>query len=142
MSVVILLSSCKIILGSWSCTIMKYDQIRDPTSETQSSSSSQCLLLSLQSSGQRKGRFQYINTQCFKKWIKHFWFEGVKIEEMVKMGFFAGLFGTMFEFYGGMFRLTFFLPFTLLQVLENPFTEKNGIYFTVCSIGDCESTVG
>ena len=35
---------------------------------------------------------------------------------MVKMGFFAGLFGTMFEFYGGMFRLTFFLPFTLLQV--------------------------
>ena len=58
------------------------------------------------------------------------------------MGFFAGLFGTMFEFYGGMFRLTFFLPFTLLQVLENPFTEKNGIYFTVCSIGDCESTVG
>ena len=32
------------------------------------------------------------------------------------MGFFAGLFGTMFEFYGGMFRLTFFLPFTLLQV--------------------------
>jgi len=37
---------------------------------------------------------------------------------MVKMGFFAGLFGTMFEFYGGMFRLTFFLPFTLLQAWQ------------------------
>jgi len=34
------------------------------------------------------------------------------------MGFFAGLFGTMFEFYGGMFRLTFFLPFTLLQAWQ------------------------
>ena len=35
---------------------------------------------------------------------------------MFKIGFWTGLFGTMFEFYGGVFRLTFFLPFTLLQV--------------------------
>ena len=31
-------------------------------------------------------------------------------------GFFSNFVCTMFDFYGGMFRLTFFLPFVLLQV--------------------------
>ena len=37
-------------------------------------------------------------------------------QTMRRRGLFANFVGTMFDFYGGMFRLTFFLPFTLLQV--------------------------
>lgn len=35
---------------------------------------------------------------------------------MQRGGFFSNFVCTMFDFYGGMFRLTFFLPFVLLQV--------------------------
>ena len=38
--------------------------------------------------------------------------------EMHRRGFFSNFFRTMFDFYGGMFRLTFFLPFVLMQVIQ------------------------
>ena len=44
-------------------------------------------------------------------------------------GFFSNFVCTMFDFYGGMFRLTFFLPFVLLQV--NTRTRKS----ILCSDG-------